>query len=104
MADVVGATVVDNDDRVDADVVVDNAVLVDADAVAAATHTATQTLHASWSTLLAPPLLTMTSLSMLTLSLTMRCLSTPTLWPPVRRTRRGNSCTRREARCRRRRC
>jgi len=49
---VVRAAVVVNDDLVDADVVVDNAVLVDADTVAAATHTAKQTLRAPWSALL----------------------------------------------------
>jgi len=91
---VVRAAVVDSDDLVDADVLVDNAVLVDADVVAAATtHTARNLLHVTWSTLLAPPSLTMTS------------LLTPTLWPPPRRTRRGNCCTLRGACCsRRRRC
>jgi len=57
---VVGAAVVAND------------VLVDAKDVAAATDTAEQTRHAPWSALLVPP------------SLTMRCVSTPTLWLPLR--------------------
>ena len=79
-------------------------VLVDADVVAAATtHTVRKLLHAPWLTLSAPPSLTMTSLSTATLSLTMRCLSIPTLWPLARGTRRGSSCTRCVARSWRRR-
>jgi len=66
-------------------------VLVDADAMAAATHAAKQTLHAPWLTLMAPPSLTMTTVSTPTLSLTMRCFATPTLWPPARHTRRGTA-------------
>ena len=73
------------------DVAAADVVLVDADVVAAATpHTASKLLHAPWSTLLAPPSLTMTS------------LLTPTLWPPPRRTRPGNCCTSRGSRCWRR--
>jgi len=82
----IGAAVVANDVLLDADVVVDNAVRVDADVVAAATYTAKQTRHAPWSALLVLP------------SLTMRCLSTPTLWLPLR-TRRSRRGTRRGARC-----
>jgi len=93
-ADVVAANAV----RVDADVVVDNAVRVDADVVAAATHTAKQTRHASGRALLAPQSLPMTCLSTPTWSLTMRCVSTPTLWLPLR-TRRSRRGTRRGARC-----
>ena len=87
MEHVVGAAVVDNDE------------LVDADAVAAATtHTARKLLHASWSMLFAPPSLSMTALSTPTLSLTMWCSSTPTLWPPPR-TRRSRRCAHRGVRC-----
>jgi len=61
--------------------VVANAVRDDTDVVAAATYTAEQTRHAPWSALLVP------------LSLTMRCVSTPTLWPPLRaRRRRRGTC------------
>jgi len=98
--------------RLEADVVIGKAVelaaadvvLVDADVVAAATtHMARKLLHAPWLTLLAPPSLTMTTVSTPTLSLTMRCLLTLTLWPPPR-TRRRRLCTRRGAHYWRRRC
>jgi len=71
---------------VDAEVLVDNEVRVDADVVAAAMYTVKQMRHAPWSALLVPP------------SLTMRCVSTPTLWLPLRK-RRGRRGTRRGARC-----
>ena len=60
-------------ERVVGAAVVDNAVRVDANVVAAATHTAKQTRHTSGRALLAPQSLPMTCLSTPTWSSTMRC-------------------------------